>query len=280
MSRKNILLHLIGLITIGLISCSAMKQKPNNPSEELIQALLSGEDFVADGLTFNQPIDFDAIFVDRKNKSIYINSELRLSNCTFNEDIIWDRQGGRKLNFLKDVIFEECEFKKAFTLNDAAFKSQVSIGNCLFRNSLEMQRISSILKCRIDENDIGQDLILQYASFHEDLSLFTNTIGNNALLQSISVKGKSLFGNLSLNGSLDMSSSHFHEGLTMNYLSASKKVLLGSSKFYGSCAILYLKKCQSFDMSNALVLGKFQFNAEDENLKPSMTNVTILENNI
>lgn len=270
MNLQNVATYVTALLCVALIACSAIQKSPASNDEALITALRSGENFIIEGKTFSKDIDFNIIFDTDQTSSIYLDSELRFTNCTFKGKINWSHQENRKLHFQKDVVFEDCVFEQTVTINDAVFNSMLQIGKSLFRHSLDLQRNSYRLNCRIDDNDFGHDLIVQYSRCHEDLSLFGNNVGNHLLLQGITVVGKTQISNLEVGGSVDLSNAHFHEDFMMDYAKGGKKVLAGNSKFYSRCFIRNLDAFDAVDFSGSYFLGKHMYSSVNNDITPNM----------
>jgi len=273
--KANSKIRSIIILALGLLSCSAMKNTAKSPSERLVIAIQNGENFKSVGETFDSDLILDLLFPDPSSHSFYIKSELVFEKCKFKGKINLKPQAGRKIYFSKEIIFEGCEFEKQFKINDAVFNARFQMGANLFRQSLDLQRNSYNNICRVDENEIGQDLIQQYSNFHENLSLFGNTIGRHLLLQGTSVQGKAQLGNTSLFGSIDISNCHFHEDFNMDYAKNGQKLLAGNSKFFGRCYIKEIADFKSADLSSSEIFGKYLFSAKHD-LTPEMTDTVIL----
>lgn len=273
--------RLLGLVTLGFIfiflACSNTRTiSKQSPMEQLKSALTNGTNYKAEGLTFEGDLDFNSLFENTQGHSIYIDSEIRLTNCTFTGTINWGKQQGRRLYFNREVHFESCTFEQNFILNDAVFRALFQLGNNLFKKSLDLQRNLFFTNCRIDENEYGQDLILQYSRFQDDLSLFDNNVGNHILLQSISVRGNTQLSNTRLNGSLDMSNSFLHQDFIMDYVKGGKKVLLGNSKFNGRCQIRQIEGFDMVDLSGCRMMGPYHFSSKEGALEPDTTDVRFM----
>ncbi len=276
MKMRHFVLSTLTTLCVVLIACSAVIKKPSSPEEALIAALRNGENYISEGQTFNRAIDFNQIFEDEASQSLYIDSELRFTNCTFKGKISWAQQESRKLYFQKALIFEDCVFDDEVILNDAIFKGVFQIGKGTFRKSLDLQRNSFLLTCRIDESAFGQDLLVQYSKCHEELSLFGNSIGNHLLLQGISVYGKSQLSNLEIHGTVDLSNAHFHEDFMMDYAKGGKKVLGGNSKFNSRCFVRNIAGFDMVDFSGSYFLGKRIYTSVEDTIKPNMAGSFIL----
>ncbi len=276
MKTRHVLLSLCAVLTIVIIACSAVIKNPTSPEEALLSAIKSGQNYTADGETFHMDLDFNQLFEDAGNMSVYVESELRFTNCRFDGKISWARQENRKLHFTKAVIFENCHFEEEVLINDAIFHAIFQAGKTTFAKSLDLQRNSFFLMCRIDECAFGQDLLLQYSKFHEDLSLFGNNIGNHLLLQGISVQGKTQLSNLELQGSADLSNAHFHEDFMMDYAKGGKKVLGGNSRFYSRCFVRSLTGFELVDFSGSFFMGKRHISSTDNKITPNLEGSFIL----
>jgi len=271
--------YIIILSVIICISCSAIKTKKLSPTEQLINALKNGRNFSAVGETFEGDILLQSLTNDKDLYSIYLKSELVFHECIFEGEIDLKPKEGRMIYFNKEIIFEKCEFKNKVSITDAAFRSRFQLGGNLFRHSLDLQRNNFLSICRIDENNIGQDLILQYSKFNHNLSLFGNSLGRHLSMQGISVLGKSQLGNTSLYGSIDVSNCHFHEDFNLDYAKNGKKLLAGNSKFYSRCYIKDMEDFVSVDFSSSEIIGKYFFSSKDK-LTPNMENTILHRKNI
>lgn len=262
-TNRNIFSSII-LVCIALISCSAVKKSHIMPTERLITALQNGDNFKSVGETFDGDLFSEWLNqAQRDNHSVYIDSELIFKECIFTGVFGLKPMEGRKIYFNKELIFEQCEFQKEVYINDAFFKARVQFGNNLFRESLDLQRSSFVSICRIDDNEIAQDLILQYNKFHENLSVFGNTLGRHILMQAASVLGSTQMGNTSLYGSIDISNAHFHEIFSLDYAKKGKKLLAGNSKFYSRCYIKEMSDFTFVDLSASEIYGKYLFSHKD-----------------
>lgn len=258
-------------IIVTLISCSAITKKTQSPMERLKNAVAKGQDFRSVGETFEGDLSIEDLVANRTSFSSYINSELIFEGCTFMGNIIIKPVDSKSLYFEKEVIFEGCEFAQEVTINDATFSKRLQIGGNLYRRSLDLQRNTYLNTCRIDENEVGQDLILQYSRCHENLSAFGNSLGRHLSMQGISIQGKTQLSNTTLHGSIDISNSHFHEDFTMDYAKQGQKLLAGNSKFMSSFRIRDLDEFQSVDLSSSQVFGKYMLTTKNE-LEPNLKN--------
>lgn len=276
MKKRHLLLSLTAVLALLIIACSAVIKSPGSPEEALVTAIKNGQNYTADGKTFNTDLDFDQLFADAEEMSVYVESELRFTNCRFNGKIRWAQQENRKLHFMKAIVFENCHFEEEVVINDAIFHGVFQAGKTTFARSLDLQRNSYFLMCRIDECFFGQDLLLQYSKCHEDLSLFGNNIGNHLLLQGISVHEKTQLSNLELNGSADLSNAHFHEDFMMDYAKGGKKVLGGNSRFYSRCFVRSLSGFELVDFSGSFFMGKRHISSTDDKITPNLEGSFIL----
>ena len=238
-------------------------------------AIAKGQDFKSVGETFSGDLTIEDITAVQNNFSCYISSELIFEGCTFSGNISLRPADTKSLYFEKEVIFENCEFKGEVQITDATFSKRLQIGSNLCRHTLELQRNSYQGTCRIDENEIGQDLILQYSRCHENLSAFGNSIGRHLSMQGISVIGRTQLGNTTLHGSIDISNSHFHEDFSMDYAKKGQKLLAGNSKFMSNLRIRDLADFESVDLSSSHVLGKYVFTSTSA-LKPNLYNTFLM----
>jgi len=264
-------------ILITLISCSAIKKVKQSPMDRLKAAISKGQDFASVGETFDGDLIFDDLRIKQTSHSVYINSELVFEGCTFTGSVHLNPADGHGLYFDKEVIFENCEFVGDVRITDATFSKRLQIGGCLLRRSLDLQRNSFSNTVRVDENEVGQDLILQYSRCHENLSAFGNSIGRHLSMQGVSVYGNTQLGNTTLNGSIDITNGHYHESFNMDYAKQGKKLLAGNTKFKGSFRVRDLDDFESADLSSSQVFGSFIFTTKNS-IEPNLTNTQIVSN--
>jgi len=248
------LISTIITITILLVACASTKNKPSSNIDKLKAAILNGEDFIGNDLSFEEELDLVDLFPSTEG-SKYISSQLIFNNCTFKSEINWFNKRNLRLYFDKEVQFNDCTFNEEFTIQDAIFRARLQIKSCLFRKSLKLDRNSFLFKSSIDGNEIAQDLSAQYIISQEDLNIFGNTLGNNLLLQGIQLNGIAQFSTNQLNGSIDLSKSRFAADLLMNYTKGGKKLLAGKALIANSLQLINLENFQSIDFSGARVGG-------------------------
>jgi len=243
------------LITALIASCMTSKNPSGIDNASIIDQLRSGANVIIKGQTIDESLDLNQLLGPNES-SADIRGELRLVDCIIKQPMTFKGENGRYIRFLDDVIFENCTFESSFVINDAVFDAKCQIGDCVFQESLDLQRNTYRFRLRIESCQIGNDLIMQYSRSYGDVHVFNNKAGRHFLLQGLSVFGKTQLGNSEIGGSLDISKSHFHEDFMANYLKCEKKVLAGKAFFHGDFALHSYKVNGEIDLKESTFMGE------------------------
>lgn len=238
-----------------LISCFSGKTIESD-DRDIYSGLRSGKALVVTNRTILSPLDFEKLFKDHE-LSHEITGEIQFVNCIFEEDVRWASRSGKNLVFRDDVVFRDCIFQKSFTISDARFDGRFFLTSSLIRNSLDLQRNTFQQRARIEDNEIGNDIIMQYTRVKDDLSLFESKAGRDILMQGMSIQGKTQMGNVECNGALDLSNGDFHEVFSANYVRVGRKVLAGNSRFFGDFSMNSLETAGTVNLEKSRAFSEY-----------------------